>query len=89
MRIKLFIILVVLIMTGCSTPFHHTVKLPPITVHISDDCSGRRGLAWCDSAEICVEGYVEDGKIIPTDKVLGHEVIHIMHHVDKAIKYPD
>ena len=83
------LIIIALLLAGCAAPFHHTVKLPPITVFVSDDCSGRRGWAASDRAEICVEGYVENGLIVPTQKVLGHEITHIMHHNDKRIKYPD
>jgi hypothetical protein len=86
---RLIIIAIFLMLTGCATPFHHTVILPPITIHISDDCSGRRGWAASDRAEICVEGYEEDGLFVPTQKVLGHEITHIMRHIDKKIKNPD
>ena len=83
------ILILATFLTGCTTPFHHTVILPPVTVHISDDCSGWRGWAASDRAEICVEGYDEGGLIVPNQTVLGHEIAHIMHHIDRKIKHPD
>jgi hypothetical protein len=84
---KLFLIAIFLM--GCATPFEHKTTLPAMDVIISDDCSGHRGLVWVDSAEICVEGYSEeDGTITVTQKVLGHEVLHVLHHFDKKIRHP-
>jgi len=78
-----------LFLCGCSASFKHVIKLPEITIIVSDDCSGHRGLAWPKSAEICVEGYLEeDGTITVTQKVLGHEVLHVLHHFDKKIRHP-
>ena len=83
------LLILAIFLTGCATPFHHTVIIPSTTIHISDDCSGWRGWAASDRAEICVEGCIEDGEIVPTQKILGHEITHIIHHVDKRIKNPD
>ena len=83
---RLFLIAIFLI--GCATPFEHRTTLPAMDVIISDDCSGHRGLAWPSSAEICVEGYLEDGTIIVNQEVLGHEVLHVLHHFDKKIRHP-
>ena len=85
--IKLFLIAIFLM--GCATPFEHRTTLPTMDVIISDDCNGHRGLAWADSAEICVEGILlDDGTITINQEVLGHEVLHVLHHFDKTIGHP-
>ena len=85
--LKLF--LIALFLMGCATPFEHRTTLPTMDVIISDDCNGHRGLAWADSAEICVEGYLEnDGTITVNQEVLGHEIVHVLHHFDKTIRHP-
>ena len=82
-------LLIALFLMGCATPFEHRTTLPAMDVIISDDCSGHRGLAWADSAEICIEGYLEnDGTITVNQEVLGHEVVHVLHHFDKTIRHP-
>jgi len=67
------LLLIAIFLMGCATPFEHRTTLPTMDVIISDDCNGHRGLAWADSAEICVEGYLEnDGTITVNQEVLGH-----------------
>jgi len=83
------LLLIAIFLTGCATPFEHRTTLPAMDVIISDDCNGHRGLAWADSAEICVEGYLEnDGTITVNQEVLGHEVLHVIHHFDNTIGHP-
>ena len=87
-RITIILILC-LILISCSQPFAHKVTIPSVDIYVCDDCSGHRGLAWPDKAEICTEGFMnDDGTITVTQEVLGHEILHIMHHFDDKIRHP-
>lgn len=80
---------IILFLFGCSQHFTYRVTIPSVDIIISDDCSGHRGLAWPDKAEICTEGFMnDDGTITATQEVLGHEMLHIIHHFDKMVRHP-
>ena len=69
---------------------HYIIQLPPITVHLVEDCFGYSGLAWIYDNQICVESrFWADGDVDPLDITLGHEVQHIMHMYDKRVVNPD
>ncbi len=84
------ILLVGLLLQGCAlfkeNPFHKVVILPETVIHIRNDCDGEKG--WAKDNVVCVWGY-EEGGVVVDYYVLGHEIAHILQHVDKDMRNPD
>lgn len=80
MKNLLFIALIIPILTGCPKPFYKTVEIKSLKVHLSDLCGFNGG--WARKNEICVESWMEDGRIIPDFEKFGHEMTHILHHIN-------
>ena len=88
-----------LILTGCTqAPFHRTVKLDPITVHVvsdyslfqEEDCQRSEVLGYaCSDGQIWVIGTERHGEVMPDLSILGHEVLHQMRWRDKGFADPD
>ena len=82
------VLLVILLLAGCSTHFNRTVVIDNLTVHISDDC-GEGYIGWALPDEICIKGQMIDGKIDIDFMSAGHELTHVLNKKDRDIRNPE
>jgi hypothetical protein len=87
--------LAMLVLGGCAhqpTPFHHTIPLGDVTVHIvalpeqlppvaGVDQQRMRGAAY-RNGHIWVVGEVIDGKLVAHEQALAHEIEHLLNWRD-------
>lgn len=95
----LLALLVDFLLSSCSTtaPRHDIITVPATQVHIVEDPSqlpcGRAGcarLGYSESGQLevwVVGGWQEHG-IVLSDMVLGHEMRHILRHLDRDVADP-
>ena len=66
------------------------IHIPAMTIHVSEDCIDKDGLAWLYDRRICVKGkFLANGMVDPDDETLGHEVQHMMRVHNRHIVDPD
>jgi hypothetical protein len=92
-----FLISGIALLSGCKEPqesFRKTVSLPSITVHVMNEYEMtrevlKRGypqqwLGFTTENEIYTRGKMVNGKIVPEQTILGHELAHQLQ-----MKYPE
>jgi hypothetical protein len=102
--ILLGILAAIWICEGCAhnpVPFHRTVHLENVTVHIVDSPAHFKwvkpgvkryrmmGYATRRNVIYCLGHRNGDGEVVPNQLVLGHEVQHLLNWQDSQIADPD
>ena len=90
-------------LAACAAPqqwaFHKTVTLPAMKIHVMNEHQIAREVlqrghpqkwkAFIDQDGISIPGIITMNGVIPDDKMLGHEVRHLLREMNPEFADPD